>query len=169
MLPYNYIPKQKDKLEPELVKQILALDDDEFCKCFAVRLNIPLSKNQKKERGIVEGEREYWTKECLIDETFLQLVGIKEIVKNDGKCISIYKYYNQALRLRNWIPISKPTPEFIINISDLTPRMIAELKALDKRAVEYVLNKVVGRLFENINFRQYHLSIAQKLKVKLDL
>jgi hypothetical protein len=113
-------------------------------------------------------EREYWTEECLIDETFLQLAATKAIVKNGDKRISIYKYYNQAFRLRNWITIAKPTPEFIINISDLTPRVIAELKALDKKGAEYVLNKVVGRLFENIDFRQYHLSIARKLKVRLD-
>jgi len=157
-----------DKFDHRLVDQIVALKDEEFCRLAAIRLNLPLSKNQMNERVITEEEREYWTEECLIDEAFLQLAGTKAIVKNGGKRISIYKYYNQAFRLRNWITIAKPTPEFIINISDLTPRIYAEIKALKKEGYEYVLKQAVGRIFENIDPRQCHLSIARKLKVRID-
>ena len=47
--------------------------------------------------------------------------------------ITIYKYYSQARRLCKWIPIVKPTSEFIIDRSDLTKRIEAELKTLDKK------------------------------------
>jgi hypothetical protein len=120
------------------------------------------------------GDNDAWTEEFLIDELFLQLVGTKMIVKhNDGKCITVHKYYNQAYRLRKWIPIAtkKPIPaetEFVINLSDLTTRIISELKALDKEGSQYVLKQAVGRIFENIDSRQHHLSIARKLKVRLD-
>jgi hypothetical protein len=110
---------------------------------------------------------EYWAEECLIDELFLQLAGTKEIVKHNGRRVNVYKYYNQAFRLLRWIPIAKPTPEFIVNMPDLTTRIIAELKALEKDGSQYVLKQAVGRIFENINFRQYHLSIARNLEVVL--
>jgi hypothetical protein len=110
-------------------------------------------------------EQDLWTEECLIDEVFLRLAGTKSAVEHNDKSITIHKYYNQAHRLGKWICIAKPVPVFIVNISDLTPRIIAELKALDDP--EYVLKSAVGRIFENIDFRQYHLSIAAKLKVRL--
>ena len=99
---------------------------------------------------------------------FLQIAGTKETIKYNGKNLTIYKYYNQALRLFHWIPITKPTAEFVINVSDLTPRIVAELKSLEKASCDYVLRQAAGRIFENIDFRQYHLSIARKLKVRLD-
>jgi hypothetical protein len=51
-------------------------------------------------------------------------------------------------------------------MSDLTTRIIAELRSLDDP--QDVLKQAVGRIFENIDSRQYHLSIARKLKVRLD-
>jgi hypothetical protein len=120
---------------------------------------------------IEEGEGGDWTEECLIEEIFLRLAGTKEIVNHhNGKCVTIHKYYNQAFRLRYWIPVAKkpaPETEFIVNMQDLTTRIIAELKALDKDGSQYVLKQAVGGIFENINFRQYHLSIARNLEVVL--
>jgi hypothetical protein len=110
---------------------------------------------------------EYCTEECLIDELFLQLARIKEIVKQNSRCVNVYKYYCQAFRVLRWIPIAKPPPKFVVNISDVEARIIAELKALDKDGSQYVLKQAVGRIFENINFRQYHLSIARNLEVVL--
>jgi hypothetical protein len=80
--------------------------------------------------------------------------------------IADYKYYNQAKALRNWIPIARPPPEFIVNLSDLSTRVIAELKVLQN--TQDVLKQAVGRIFENIDAQQYHLSIASQLKVGLD-
>jgi hypothetical protein len=119
--------------------------------------NTPLEKELKQDS---------WTEECLIDELFLLLAGTKTVVEHRDKSITVHKYYNQAHRLGEWIRIAKPVPDFIVNFSDLTPRIIAELKALDDP--EYVLKSAVGRIFENIDSRWCHLSIARKLKVRLD-
>jgi hypothetical protein len=123
-------------------------------------------ENMSSSSRLQQGQ-EYWTEGCLIEEIFLQLAGTKEIVDHNGKRVTICKYYNQAFRLRYWIPIVKPIPEFIVNKSDLTTRIISELKALDKDGSQYVLKQAVGRIFENINFKQYHLSIARNLEVVL--
>ena len=107
-----------------------------------------------------------WTEEHLIDEIFLQLAGTKHAITHNGKYITIHKYYSQALALRKWIPIAKPIPEFVVNMSDLTSKIIADLKTLDDS--QTVLKLALGRIFDNIDSRQYHLSIARKLKVRLD-
>ena len=109
---------------------------------------------------------EYWTKQCLIDELFLQLAGTKQIIKHNDKSVTIRKYYNQAHRLRPWIAAANPTPKFVINLCDLTPRIIAEIKTLEDS--KYVLKQAIGRIFENIDFRQYHLSISKVLGVLLE-
>lgn len=156
-----------------IINRIISLPDEEFWKLVSVRLNIPLSTNQLEEGKIPDAkDRQYWTEEYLIDKLFLQLAGTKEIVRHFDKHVTVYKYYHQAFQLRKWIPIAKPTPEFVVNISDVSVRIAAELKVLstgeEKGDLGYVLRQAVGRIFENIDFRQYHLSIARKLKVRLD-
>ena len=152
----------------DLEEQIIRLPDEQFYRLVAVRQNIPLSADQMRERGIKADEREYWTEEYLVEKLFLRIAHTKESVIHNGKNATINKYHNQALRLRKWIPITKPAPEFVINISDLTPRILAELKTLDKCSYNYVTKQAVARIFEEIDFRRYHLSIGRKLKVRLD-
>jgi hypothetical protein len=113
----------------------------------------------------IKEEEDHWTQECLIDELFLQLVRTKQTITHNDKSITVYKYYHQALALRKWIPIAKPAPKFIVNMSDLSVRIVAELKILD--GLQIVLKQAVGRIFENLDARQYHLSIAQFLEVVL--
>lgn len=142
---------------------IAQLSEEEFWKLVDNRLNLPFLRITEKYK-----DRQFWTEEYLIQELFLQLAGTKEIVKHEGRCINVYKYYSQAFALRYWIPITKPIPEFIVNMTDLTTRIITELRTLDKDGSQYVLKQAVGRIFDNINSKQYHLSIARKLKVRLD-
>jgi hypothetical protein len=110
---------------------------------------------------------ERWTTERLVDELFLHLDCFIEIIKNDqGQTFTVKKYSQQAYELLPRIPVAKPTPTFIINTSDLTPRLLQELKDSSKEERKYVVMQAVGRIFENINSLLYHLSIAQKLKVE---
>jgi hypothetical protein len=114
---------------------------------------------------IVSNEK--WTTERLVDQLFLHLDCFTEIIKNDqGQTLTVKKYSQQAYDLLPRIPVAKPTPPFIINTSDLTPRLLQELKNSVKEERRYVVMQAVGRIFENINSRLYHLSIARKLKVE---
>jgi len=111
-----------------------------------------------------------WTREKLIDELFLHLMRIQEIVTNDnGDKITVRKYPRLAAELGRYIPIAKPTPEYIIDKSDLNDRLRKELleEITSEEARQYVLKEAVGRIFENLNFERYHLSIARNLKVRL--
>ena len=97
---------------------------------------------------------------------FIELATTKLNVSHNGTCgITVHKYYNQALALRKWIPIARPAPAFVINMSDLSSRIIAELKTIEDP--QDVLKEAVGRIFENIDSVQYHLSIARLLEVVL--
>jgi hypothetical protein len=159
------IPSRRPS-KAEIISEIINLPEWEFWKLVSVRLNIPLFTNQIEEGKIPDAkDRQYWIEDFLIEEVFLRLAGTKILVKHDGKGVSVHKYYSQALRLRKWIPIAKPVPEFIVNMSDLTTRIISELKTADDS--QYVLKQAAGRIFENIDPRQYHLSIARNLEVTL--
>ena len=101
---------------------ILKLNDADFWTLINTRLNLPNS-SLEMERVLNDNDIEYWHFGYLIEVLFLQLAKIKEILHSNGTKVTIYKYYNQALRMWKWIPISKPKAKFVVNISDLTPRM----------------------------------------------
>jgi hypothetical protein len=161
-----------------LLKTILELPEKDFWDLVDIRLNRPKGvhvwSNAVGERcaeiidlndkpSIVER----WTELCLVEQLFLELATTKLIVSHTGNCgIVVKKYYDQALALRNRIPIWRPPPEFVVNLSDLSTRVFAELKVLQN--TQDVLKQAVGRIFENIDMQQYHLSITSHLKVRLE-
>jgi hypothetical protein len=144
----------------DLINAILELPEKDFWDLVRLRLNLPPQQNHIDANEHIE----YWTEEYLIDELFLQLASTKQTMYHNDKSITVYKYYHQALALRKWIPIARPAPAFVVNMSDLSVRLLAELKILDDPQI--VLKQAVGRIFENIDAGQYHLSIASKLKVR---
>ena len=111
-----------------------------------------------------------WSKEKLIDELFLHLMRVQEIVTNDsGDKIRVRKYHWRATELERWIPIARPPPEFIVDKSDFKDRLRKELldEITSNDARQDALKEAVGRIFENLNFERYQLSIARNLKVRL--
>jgi hypothetical protein len=109
-----------------------------------------------------------YTTEGLKDELFLQMCITKEIVTdNNGKKITISKYYLQAWELLPRISAGNPPPFFIINLSDLTPKLIHELRK-DNCNREYVVSQAIGRILENVSPKQYHLSLAKRLRWKFE-
>ena len=69
-----------------LSDQLIKLHDEQFYRIVARRLDMPLSPSQMIEKGIKVEEIQYWTEERLVDELFLQIAGIKEIIRyNDQK------------------------------------------------------------------------------------
>jgi hypothetical protein len=117
-------------------------------------------------------QREYWTIECLIDQIFLNLCGTRQTIINDnGRSVTIRKYYAQARELMRWIPIARlPSNEFVINISDIRPEIRKEIESIanNHKILQYVLTQVVGRIFENLDFEYYHLSVARNLRVRFE-
>lgn len=161
----------------DLINAILELPEKDFLDLVDIRLNRP--KGFRRLTNILGEEYveiidandnpsiiERWSEQCLIDELFLELATTKSLVSHNGRCgITVYKYYNQAIALLKWIPIARPVPKFVVDMSDLSARVISELKVLNNSQI--ILKQAAGRIFENIDERQYRLSIASKLKVRL--
>ena len=169
-----------------LLDSVLTLPERDFWDLIDLRLNRPKgfrrSTNALGEEyvEIIDANDkpsivERWTEERVIDALFLQLATTKNIVLHNGKCgITVWKYYDQAFKLYRYIPLSPPEgqdgqyriPKFVIDLSDLSSRLYAELRCLNDP--QYVAKQAVARLFENIvDARTYHLSIAPKLRVEL--
>jgi hypothetical protein len=105
----------------------------------------------------------------LIDDVYLALICTKEDVTDDsGRKITINRYYLQAWKLQGLISVGRPPPKFVIMLSDLNPKLKQALKDLDHETRSYVINQSIGRIFENINPKLYHLSIARRLCWKLE-
>lgn len=117
----------------------------------------------------IEIPRFAWTTQKLIDELFLHLARVSEIVVNDsGDKITVRKYYRRATEVGRWIPIARPPPEYVIDRSDLDERIRQDLDEITSNdARQYVLKEAVGQIFENQNLERYHLSVARNLKVRL--
>ena len=116
--------------------------------------------------------KEYWTIECLVDKLSLNLCSIRQTIINDnGIAITIRKYYAQARELMKWIPIARlPSNEFVINISDISPEIVKEIESVasNHKTLQYVLTQAAGRIFENLDFEYYHLSVARNLRVRFE-
>jgi hypothetical protein len=104
-----------------------------------------------------------WTTNCLVERFKLELARVV-VEKRDQ--LDNRKYYNQAHNLLK-IGALKPTPFFIVYLSDLSPELIKELHGLDSKDRQFVLKQAVGRIFEDINATLYHNSISRVLRVKL--
>ena len=160
--------RKKDWKHNQIIKNfILSINDDGFWNLIKLRLCLP-STSLEIKRVLNDIDIEFWTIEHLIDELFLQIAKKREIINYKDKKFTIYKYYYQALRMWKGIPISKPKAKFIVNISDLTPRIYCELKSLENHTAQYVLKESVRRIFENIDFKLYHEHIENNLEVVLE-
>ena len=106
--------------------------------------------------------KEAWSTERLIDELFLELDNVKEIDEKSG--LTKRKYEEQAKWLMHRIPVYRPAPPFIINLSDLPTRIKEELADLDNKTLDYVMKESIGRIFEGIDQCYFRLSVRRFLQ-----
>jgi hypothetical protein len=124
-------------------------------------------------RNATESLYEFWTKEKLIDKLVSCLGSVNSYDINEvTKQIYItHKYYDYAEWFIYRINVYKPTPQFIINRSDLTNRLKKEIASL--RSTPTTLNEVittaVRRIIESVNPEYYHLNgIHGKIRWRLE-
>jgi hypothetical protein len=109
-----------------------------------------------------------WSVNYIIDRLKQQLATVRYILRNaEGESVEGRKYYNQAYQMQIAGAL-KPTPSFLVYLSDLTPKLVKELSNLDNETRGYVLRQAVGRIFEDLNPKLYHDSISRVLVVKLE-
>jgi hypothetical protein len=121
-----------------------------------------------------QGEDEVWFDSYLIDQIHIALakatgnsdeVGTTTTTSGTGAARP-RKYLEQARKLLPVAFLGKSS--FIINVSDLTPRIVDELSKRDADSRGYILRQAAGRIFEEVNFDLYHLIVAKGLRVRLE-
>lgn len=99
-------------------------------------ISVPLEGDGISDSALSEDDRG-WSFQRFKYEFFLCLSKIIDINKsnniseNERVFLSDRKYYVQAKNLIYWIPISRPSeliPPFVINLSDLTPKLKSEFE-----------------------------------------
>lgn len=154
-------------LKLDIKELILKMPEKQLYDLLRIRLNCPVLEENVQEG--MEDDREYWLPSYSVDRLHSEISRIVTTITVNGKKIHVNKYYNRALKIFKFISIAKSEVEFIINISDLSTRLIVELKTLDKTTVDYVLKLAVCGIFENISTERYRrLGVAKRLKVRLD-
>jgi len=98
-----------------------------------------------------------WTTDRLVEELYLNLMSIRR-----DKTARVYQ--GQAEHLIYRIPIHKPTPYFIVELSHLSYKVKKELHDLDDKSLDRVMKEAIGRIFENINERYFLLNVKKLLK-----
>ena len=106
--------------------------------------------------------KEAWSTGRLIDELFLELDNVREIDEKSGT--TKRKYEEQAKWLIYRIPVYRPVPAFVINLSDLSTRIKEELADLNDTTLDYVLKETIGRIFEGVDQRYFRLSAKRFLR-----
>lgn len=108
-----------------------------------------------------------WTIAKTIDELLCNLATAEQTVTNEsGEILTIRKYLSLCMRLWRWIPVALPTPEYVIDLSDLRPEVRRALEKLHPAQRSLLAHQAVLRLFEAIGIEPYN-SIGRKLIVKL--
>jgi len=117
---------------------------------------------------------DFWTTARLTEESFLNLISAKEkIYNNDGRTVTVHKYYHQAREKIYRIPLTKGKGmmKFVIHISDLSEKVRKELadyyKDAGEKAFTIVLKLAVAKIFENLDFEYTHISVMKNLTVRL--
>jgi hypothetical protein len=132
------------------------------------------------KRNINNEFQEKWTTEAVVDELAYRLCAFKIAAvactldfdrenydKYNENGYEIYvsnKYIKHAEQLIYRIPIWRPIPEFLVSLSDLTPRLRAELSQLLKaesyETVNYIMQHALAVIFECVNERYFQLSVG---------
>ena len=88
---------------------------------------------------------------------------IESVSDDKGETISVRKYPGGQENYANGF-LLLDRPWYIVEKSDLNEKLRTELieEITSEEARQYVLKEAVGRIFENLNFQEYHLSIARK-------
>lgn len=83
-----------------------------------------------------------------------------------GYKIESRKYYHQAYHFLKTGHLAT-VPNFLISMKDLEVSLLSELANLDNDDRNFVLKQAVGRIFEDINSRLYHVTVSKLLEVQL--
>jgi hypothetical protein len=117
---------------------------------------------------------EIWTSAAVKDELTFQLSSaISFKIDDNSQVIHItHRYYNRADLVLYRINVYEPPPDFIINLSDISPKLRSQLEQVYKSsrdAFDRLVTEAVQSILESINQRYYHVSnITYKVRWRFE-
>jgi hypothetical protein len=117
---------------------------------------------------------EVWTTAAIKDELTFQLSSACsfKIDENTQTIHIAHKYYYRADFVLRRINLYDPSSVFIIDLSDITPKLQRNLEQLYKscpNTFDRLVTEAVQSILENINQRYYHVSnIAYKVRWRFE-
>jgi hypothetical protein len=124
-----------------------------------------------------------FTPSGLEDSIFLKLCYKRDFTKIKGKRINVKvimpdkngytytqvsKYFDYAIRLTPILFAGRPIPDYVINIEDIGPDLIRELRNYSHYRRNYIIKRAVLRMFEITSPTICYQSLASKLRVKIN-
>ncbi len=108
--------------------------------------------------------------EYLKEQFFLCLSRVNEKIYNEeGKVVTIRKYYNQAIAKMYLIPVTRPAIPFVIDVNDISTRVRDDFlyycKETNEKSIRYFVKDVAMRFFENFDYEFCHTSVMRSLQV----
>src|SRR6476469_194391 len=120
---------------------------------FFLQLIADTSTKKRSAVAFLEDKSPPWTIEKIKDELYIQLISLK--IGGERK------YEKQTRELIYRIPIYHPTPDFIINQSDLSSELKEVLASLDDIELEVVIIYVLSWIYESIDKLYFLVSIKR--------
>ena len=124
-----------------------------------------------------------FTPSGLEDSIFLKLCYKKSFTKIKGKIINVKvimpdkngntytqvnKYFDYAIRLTPILFAGRPIHDYVIDIEDLGPELIRELRNYPHYRRNYIIKRAVFKMFEITSPTICYQSLANKLRVKIN-
>jgi len=108
---------------------------------------------------------EYWTTEYIADRLFFEMTESIDDAQGweDYPLKEQRKRYYDRARDAIRMAAGRPSPIFVINITDLTTRLKIELSELDEDTLDYVVSEAIGRICEDVNSELYYLTLTKCL------
>jgi hypothetical protein len=122
--------------------------------------------SKSKTVATVQVSTNLWTREKLIDMTYLNLTQVYIRIEYNGETLEIPKYSEQIIDLAPKISVYKPTPELTINLSDLNKEILRRLYKLNKKERSDILQRVGKKLFKTF-FPYYYNLVADLVKISI--
>ncbi|MGB7634307.1 MAG: hypothetical protein WBL68_11325 [Nitrososphaeraceae archaeon] len=109
-----------------------------------------------------------WSMCKAVDMVVQRLAIIEIVIENESKRFTIPKYSQQIVYLAPRVPVYKPTPEFTIYLSDLSPRILRYIHSFDQNTRGYLSTSRTKAFPTKFFPRYYTQSIAESLNVRID-
>lgn len=120
---------------------------------------------ESRSAATVQVSNDVLTKEKHVDILFQALAQVNIQIEHNGETLLIPKYSERVIDLAPKLAVYKPTPELIINLSDINKEMLHILHKLEEKERNDILQRAGEKLFKTF-FPHYYVLVADLVKIR---